>query len=285
MTEKVCVLVIDPQYDFCDIPADLQFIDGKDSSGKIVRIEPALPVAGAHLDMLRASDFILRNKQNIEDIQITLDSHHPVHIAHPISWVDKDGKHPAPFTVISADAVRKGEYRAFNPEFQSQYLNYVETLEKNQRYVLCIWNPHCLIGSVGQTIHPTLFKAVMEWEKQYAVAGMVTKGSNMHTEHYSAVKADVEDHRDVTTKLNEPFMEILKKYDRIIALGEARQFCLANTIYDVVEYFGEAEAKKIVIFDDCTSPIPGMDALNAKFDAFCDNVGIVRMKSTDYKFS
>ena len=285
MTEKVCVLIIDPQYDFCDIPEDLQYIDGKDANGKITRIAPALPVTGAHLDMLRASEFILRNKQNIEDIQVTLDSHHPVHIAHPISWLDKDGKHPAPFTVISADAVRKGEYRAFNPEFQSQYLNYVETLEKNQRYVLCQWPPHCLIGSVGQTIHPTLFKAVMEWENQYAVAGMVTKGSNMHTEHYSAVKADVEDHRDVTTKLNEPLVEILKKYDKIIALGEAKSHCLANTIYDIVEYFGEDEAKKITIFTDCTSNVTGFEFLGDKFDAFCDKVGIVRMKSTDYKFN
>ena len=70
MTKKVCLFIIDPQFDFCD-PSGTLF------------------VPGANLDMVRLGDFINRNITKIDDIQVTLDSHHRVHVAHAISWVDE----------------------------------------------------------------------------------------------------------------------------------------------------------------------------------------------------
>ena len=202
MSQGTILFIIDPQVDFCDPNGSLY-------------------VGGADKDITRMSKMIKNNVNAIDDIHLTLDSHHRVHIAHPIWWVDSNGNHPQPFTLIDADAVRKGKWRAYNPGYQARSLEYVEALERNARYVLCIWPPHCLIGTNGQTIMPELIDALTDFEQQFAVVNKVTKGSNMFTEHYSAVKADVIDPEDATTMLNEKLIKTLKTGDRIGILGEA----------------------------------------------------------------
>ena len=263
--KKVCLLIIDPQFDFCD------------PTGKLF-------VPGADLDMVRLSKFIEKNYMRLDDIQLTLDSHHRVHIAHAISWLDEHGKHPASYTVITAADVDAGKYKATYPAFQDKYVNYVHQLEANGRYVLCIWPEHCLIGSVGATIYSPIFEAVSIWEGQYAQAGKTTKGSNLFTEHYSAVKADVIDNTDVYTKLNTKLTGILKTYDDILVGGEARNFCLANTVKDISEDFGDDNVKKLIILEDATSPVQGNDALNTQFTEFCNNKHIRFSTTKDYKF-
>ena len=46
---NIHLFIIDPQNDFCDLPTDWQGVDPLSGS----RLAPALPVAGAHADMLR----------------------------------------------------------------------------------------------------------------------------------------------------------------------------------------------------------------------------------------
>ena len=66
-------LIVDPQEDFCN-----------QETG-------TLKVNGADQDMVRLARLIekLNNDNKIDDIIVTMDSHSEVHIAHPISWVDK----------------------------------------------------------------------------------------------------------------------------------------------------------------------------------------------------
>ena len=130
MSQKITLLIIDPQIDFCD-PAG------------------ALYVPNAEHDMHRLAEFIRKQKAQIEAIHVTLDSHHLVHIAHPIFWQDSGEKNPTPFTTITADEVEKGRWKTSNPALQIEGLEYVRKLEKNARYSLTIWPPHCLIGSRG----------------------------------------------------------------------------------------------------------------------------------------
>ncbi|HEX7638517.1 MAG TPA: cysteine hydrolase, partial [Burkholderiaceae bacterium] len=51
MSPNVQLLVIDPQNDFCDLPAD--WCPADPLTGRPVA--PALPVAGAHADMQRTA--------------------------------------------------------------------------------------------------------------------------------------------------------------------------------------------------------------------------------------
>jgi len=198
---------------------------------------------------------VKRLKEKIDDIHVTLDSHHFIDIAHPIFWMDSKGASPGPFTIITADEVRNGIWTTTNPQFKERATSYVETLEANKRYPLCIWPPHCLIGSWGYMVIPELFETLVEWEKQFAMVDYVTKGSNFWTEHYSAVQADVPDPEDPDTHLNMRIIETLQEADIILLAGEARSHCLANTVIDIADNFGEENIKKMILLQDATTDV------------------------------
>lgn len=265
--ETATLMIIDPQFDFCDPKGSLY-------------------VPGAEKDMTRLSKMIKENIGDIDDIHLTLDSHHLVHIAHPIWWVDSNGQSPQPFTLISADDVRKGLWRSRNPGYQDASLRYVENLEKNGRYVLVIWPPHCLIGSVGATIVPELFEQVVAWESQFAIANMVPKGSNPFTEHYSAVRADVEDPSDPTTMLNTDLIRRLQNVgnQKILLAGEALSHCVANTVRDIAKELDPAQVRNLVLLEDACSPVPGFEKLGDDFINDMVNLGM-QISTTDKFFA
>ena len=243
---KIELLIIDPQYDFCN-PSGSLFVKGADK------------------DMIRLTDFITRAKNKLDDIHVTLDSHHYVDVAHPIFWVDSTGKNPNPFTIISADDVKNGLFRTTNPQMQGRSTDYVQQLQDNGRYPLCIWPPHCLIGSQGAIVVPELFDALIEWEKDFAMVDYVTKGSNFWTEHYSGVQADVPDPEDPDTQLNMRLIGTLQEADMILLAGEARSHCLANTVTDIADNFGEDNVKKMVLLEDACADVEGFEQQGANF--------------------
>lgn len=248
---KVHLLVIDPQRDFCESPDK--------GTG-------ALYVPGATEDMERLADFVTRNASKLEDIHVTLDSHHLVHIANPIWWRNSNGDHPAPFTIITASDVESGKWMATQPGFQKHSLEYVRILEKNGKYPLCVWPPHCLIGSQGCSVEQNLLSAITKWEEEFAVVNFVTKGSNIKTEHYSAVKADVPDPGDPSTQVNTGLINKLLDADLIAIAGEASSHCLAETVRDIANAFGnDSLISKMVLLRDATSPVPGFEQLEKDF--------------------
>jgi nicotinamidase/pyrazinamidase len=243
---KIELLVIDPQVDFCD-PGGSLFVPGADQ------------------DMTRLAEFISKYKDKFDDAHVTLDSHHLVDIAHPIFWLDSTGKNPAPFTIISVDDVENGVYRTVNPQMQERATDYVHKLASNGRYPLCIWPPHCLIGSDGAKVFPKLFEALIKWEEDFAMVDYVTKGSNFWTEHYSAVQADVPDPDDPDTQLNMRLIQTLQNAEIILLAGEARSHCLANTVTDIADNFGEENIKKMVLLEDACSDVPGFEQQGEDF--------------------
>ena len=209
---------------------------------------------------------VRRLTPKLGDIHVTLDSHHFVDIAHPIFWKDGSGGHPAPFTIISAQNVETGRWTPTQPGACPRALAYVQALEKNGRYPLCVWPPHCLIGSSGHAVVPELFAAMQEWEKRFALVDYVTKGSNIWTEHYSAIQADVPDPADPSTQINTALIQTLMKADLVAVAGEAGSHCLANTVRDVANNFGDDRlVSKIVLLQDATSPVTGFEAFQKDF--------------------
>ena len=75
-TRTTQLLVIDPQNDFCDLPATYC------PAGNA----PSLPVAGAHADMQRLAAFIRTQGHQLDAITVTLDSHQRFDIANPDFW-------------------------------------------------------------------------------------------------------------------------------------------------------------------------------------------------------
>ena len=255
---RIELLIIDPQNDFCwpGIKAP--------EAGNPIMADPgiynpgALFIPGAYDDMVRLAAMIDRLKDKLDDIHVTMDSHHLVDIAHPIFWLDSKGKHPGDydFAIITKDDIQNGVWRTTNPQFQARALEYAKELEVNGRYPLCVWPPHCLIGTYGYGIVPVLAKSLLEWEKDFAMVDYVTKGSNLWTEHYSAVQADVPDPQDPDTQLNMRLINTLQDADIILLAGEAKSHCLANTVIDVANNFGEENIKKMVLLEDATSNVP-----------------------------
>jgi len=235
--ENTHLLIIDPQIDFCDPTG-------------------ALYVQGAENDMDRLSAFIGRASDKIRHIHVTLDSHQDLDIAHPLFWIDSNGVHPDPFTIITANDVRNGVWRTKIPQAQSRATEYVEKLDKNGRYDLMIWPYHCLIGSKGHQIFPLLHDCLRQWSQEnIKTVNYVSKGSNPFTEHYSAVVADVPDPSDPSTQINQRLIDILQNADNVLIAGEASSHCVLNTVKDIADNFGDENVKKLTWLEDVTSPV------------------------------
>ena len=269
--QRVEMLIIDPQNDFCDPKGNLY-------------------VTGADVDSLRLCNFIKKNIMSLNDIHVTLDTHRELDVAHPMFWINKKGQNPPPFTLISNDDVVKGNWTPFNPNLkmppygtlQDRMIYYTKKLEENGKYLLCIWPPHCKIGTWGHNVVTPIMSALDEWEKKrYGVVDYVTKGSNIFTEHYSGVQADVPDPEDSTTQLNMGLIQVLENADVILLSGQALSHCVANTARDIFKNFGSDSLKKITVIIDTTSSVPGFEKMGEDFVEEAKSLGVNFAKSTD----
>jgi nicotinamidase-related amidase len=241
-------LIIDPQNDFSDAPG------------------AALPVPGASADAERLASMLDRLSDRIDDIHVTLDTHQLLDISHPMFWVNPQGRPPTPFTQITVAEVEDEDWRPFKPEFQQRALDYVRALRDNHRYVLTIWPPHCLVGTWGHNVIPVVSGALRRWEeRRRARVDYHLKGHNPWTEHYSAVQADVPDPDDPSTQINVRLIQTLEKADVVALSGQALSHCVANTVRDIADHFGEESVRKLVLIEDTSSPVPGFEEVAYQF--------------------
>lgn len=262
---RVHLLVIDPQNDFCDPKGSLY-------------------VTGADKDMSRVATMIKRLNGRLDDIHITLDSHRNFDVAHPMYWKNSKGENPNPFTLISVKDVESGSWTPTIPSLYKRSLEYVKELEKKGKYVLCIWPPHCLIGSWGHNVHQEVFAAITEWEqKNIGTVDYVTKGSNPFTEHYSAIAAEVVDPADTTTQINAKLIDTLENdCDMLLIAGEAQSHCVRSTVNDIIKNFSDPKvAQKIVLLTDGMSSVAGFEKFGSEFFAEAKAAGVQFNTTTD----
>lgn len=278
MKRNLHLLVIDPQNDFCDLPASYLPADGVTAD----RSAPALPVAGAHADMQRVADLIQRGMNGLSGISITLDSHHRLDIAHPTFWMDGEGKSVGPFTEIAAIDVRAGKYVPRNPHAMSRVLTYLDMLESAGRYKLMVWPVHCEIGTWGHNVHADVRAAYNRWEDAaLGIVNKVNKGSNPWTEHYSAVMAEVPDADDPHTQLNRGFIDLLAQADQVYITGEAGSHCVKATTEHIVANFNQANLSRLVLLTDCMSAVTGFGAQYEGFIRDMSARGVQIAKAAD----
>ena len=251
MKRNLHLLVIDPQNDFCDLPAEA--LPGGAA--------PALPVPGAHADMQKVAGLVRRALGGLTGISVTLDSHHRLDIAHPTFWTDAAGDAVPPFTQISAADVRAGRYSPRDPAAKARTLAYLDALEAAGRYTLMVWPVHCEMGTWGHEVHAEVQDAFDAWEQGgYGKVNQVVKGTNPWTEHYSAVLAEVPDPEDESTQLNASFIALLAQADRVYITGEAGSHCVKATTEHLVDNLDPTQLSKLVLLTDCMSAVTGFEA-------------------------
>lgn len=244
------LLIIDPQNDFCE-PKGTLF------------------VPGASEDMGTLAGFIRSARRRLGEVIVTLDSHPSVAIERPTFWTRSDGRPVTPFTQITHAQVAAGEYSPIDTSVRPQVLAYLQSLEAQGRYKLMVWPVHCVIGAWGHNIQGAVFEAVGEWESQVQRGAFkVLKGQNPLTEQYSAVRAEVPSADDPRTRTNRELIEKSRpKSGLMLVAGEAASHCVAATLEHLFEEFTDQEVRRVVLLEDCMSPVTGFES-NAR--AFLD---------------
>jgi nicotinamidase-related amidase len=273
---RICLIAVDVQNTFC-IPGFELFVAGR--SGR-----------AAVDDNVRLCRFIYRHLNAITQIYPTLDTHTPVQIFHPVFWVNDAGEHPAPYTSLSADDVRRGRWRV-NPAAAGR-ITASHRLERSGKYQLTIWPYHALLGGIGHALVSAVDEAVFFHALARASRhGMQAKGDHPLTEHYSVLRPEVmedQDGRPIAGK-NTGFIEALLEFDVVVIAGQAKSHCVAWTIDDLLTEIASVDpvlARKVYLLEDCTSPVvvPGVidytEQADAAFRRFHD-AGMHVVRSTD----
>ena len=260
-TQRICLVVVDVQNTFCTPGFELF-------------------VPGAPDDNRRLCEFVYRNLGAITQVVPTLDTHRAEQIFHPAWLVDGDGRHPPPYTVVSAGDVERGVWRTADPAHQDHLLHYVRELEAGGRYRLTVWPYHAMLGGIGHA----LVSAVEEAVFFHGIARKIQpafqiKGDDPLTEHYSVLGPEVGGER------NTALLELLAGFDAVVIAGQAKSHCVAWTIDDLL---GDAHvlAERVYLLEDCTSPVvvPGVvdytEEAGAAFARFV-HAGMHVVPSTD----
>lgn len=269
MLERIDLLIIDPQVDFCD-PNGSLYVEGADE------------------DMKRVADMIDRLGGKINNIHVTLDCHYKFSIFHKLIWRNSKGENPDPFTIISAKDVKDGIWFPVFPYLRQKFIDYCEALEQKNKYQLCIWPEHCKIASNGNSVLPVLYEALGRWEElKINNVDFVSKGSNKYTEMYSAISAECPDPEDPSTQLNTRLIETIGKADTVIICGEASSHCVKATVEDISNNFSDdSYIKKLCLLEDGTSavisPFVDFPAIANKFVSDMSDRGMKTALTTDF---
>ncbi len=284
---RVWLLLVDVQNTFC-IPDFELFVAGR--SGR-----------GAVDDNLRLCEFIYRNLGIITHISATMDTHLTQQIFQAIFFVDRDGKHPAPYTIIQAGELRSAKWR-FNPALapgyqitpeygQEMMIHYAETLEKRGKYALTIWPYHGMLGGIGHALVSSVEEAIFFHSiGRLSQPQFEIKGNQPFSEHYSVIGPEVTrgPRGEVLGEHNPKFVESLQGVDALIIAGQAKSHCVAWTISDLLYDINKTDASlagKVYLLEDCTSPVvvPGADFTDQADEAFAgfQKAGMKVVRSTD----
>jgi nicotinamidase-related amidase len=285
---KIAFLGIDIQNTFC-LPEFELFVGGRSERAAVE-------------DNQRLVDFIYRNLNVITHISVTLDTHQAAQIFHSIYLIDKDGNHPAPYTLVSSEDIRQGRWiinRAITdslgiqPEYAQHHLeHYVNELQKNEKYELTIWPYHAMLGGIGHALVSSVEEAIFfHTIARNSQADFIIKGNNPVTEHYSAVGPEVLTDpagKRIGQKDERLFNEVIEN-DFLIIAGQAKSHCVAWTVEDLRLHFQESDPdqlRKIYLLEDCSSPVVVLGVVDytgqadAAYQRFSSS-GMNIVKSTD----
>ena len=263
------VLIIDAQNDFCK-PGGALFVPGAWEDAERLC---------ALLDRLDGSG-------SIGNLHVTMDTHFVHDISHPCFWRDPEGNMPEPYTQISPIDLASGKWLPKNPASRKRAAEYLDKLETSGRYTHTIWPEHCILGSSGHCIVESVMNRINRWERREGRrADFVLKGMNLWTEHYSVLKAEVEDPDDPGTALNRRLLEELTRAEAVIITGQALSHCIANTITDLIENLAPDVLGRVILLEDTSSSVPGFEELGRSVLEKVRDAGMRVYKASEVPFS
>lgn len=288
--EKTALLLVDTQNTFCLLEFEL-FVGGRSGNGAIE-------------DNIRLCRFIYHHLDRITKIIVTMDTHSSIQIFHPIFWLSETGENPTPMTLISTEDVETGRWRV-NPavrdalgleddESLRRYaIHYTRQLEKTGKYLLTVWPYHSMLGGIGHAVVSAIEEAIFFHSiARQSQPLFELKGSNPLTENYSVLRPEVVENEqgEAIAGENRGFLAQLLEFDRVIIAGQAKSHCVAWTVEDLLvqlQAYKQNFVKKIVLLDDCTSPVvvPGVidftENAEAAYRRFAD-AGMTVMRSEEF---
>lgn len=230
------LLIIDPQVSFCH----------EDGS---------LYVQGALADTIRLARLITEKASLFSSIDITLDMHQRNDIGHSIFWVDKDGKHPNPFTQITSSDMNRGLFAASNKKETEIAFAYLMHLEKSGGFTHTVWPEHCVAGTDGANIAIILQVALEEWSKKTGLTHQThIKGMDRFSEHYGIFQAEGP-HADFNHRL---IHDLFKKDTEVYVAGQAKSHCVATSLKQVMREYPQF-VSQITLIEDTTSNVSGFE--------------------------
>ena len=256
---RIAVLAVDAQVAFC-------------------HPEASLFVPGAVEDVGRAIAWLYRNLTRITTLFLTLDSHSARQVFHPAAWLDAEGRHPAPFTVISSRDLREGRFVPVLtderiPDMRAACIEYCEALEGAGRHALTIWPYHALLGGASHALVPALMEAVLYHSLvRRADPVFEIKGRSPLTESYSALSPEVRSLQGVPLGgFSCSLFEALMAHDRVYVFGEAKSHCVLETLRDLRRECEERDPgllRRLYVLEDAMSPVapPPLDPLPEALD-------------------
>jgi nicotinamidase-related amidase len=283
---RICLLAVDVQNTFC-IPDFELFVGGRSGSAAVD-------------DSRRLCEWIYRNLGSITRVLASLDTHHAMQVFHAIWLVDEEGRHPPPYTLVSAEDVASGRWRVngavadalgLDTGYARRHLaDYTRRLAAGGKYDLTVWPYHAMLGGIGHALVSAVEEAIFfHGVARHSRPEFHVKGDNPLTEHYSVLGPEVTEGPD-GDRLGEEepgFIATLRSFDAVVIAGQAKSHCVAWTIDDLLMHDELRQlAECSYLLEDCTSPIvvPGVvdyteqaDAAFARYEA----AGMHVVRSTD----
>jgi nicotinamidase-related amidase len=285
---KIALVLIDLQNTFC-IPGFELFVTGRSGSGAVD-------------DNIRLVQFLYRNLGSITHVSATMDTHQATQIFHPIFLVDDQGKHPTPYTLVTAEDVQRGRWKfnailsedlGIDPAHgQSHLEHYSAELAKYGKYDLTIWPYHAMLGGIGHALVSSVEEAIFfHTLTRYSRPDFEIKGAYPLTEHYSAIGPEVltDPQGNIIAEKSEKLFKKVQFFDAVLIAGQAKSHCVAWTISDLLDQIQANDPSlvdKIYLLEDCTSPvvvpevIDYTDQADAAFKRFIE-AGMHAVRSTE----
>lgn len=257
--ERVLFIGIDVQQDFMD--------------------NGALGVPGAHGDVERMTRFIYNNMDKISNIAVSIDTHTPHQIFHPCWWIDENGNNPAPYTPITLADLDSGKWRAVINPMASR--DYVEHLEKDGKKTLCVWPYHCIQGTTGCALENQFSNMIyFHSVAKKSVVQRIVKGQDPLSEMYGVIKPEY----DTNGYINLDFLNKIEKFDKVIIGGEARDYCVYESLKQMFEHYknNTETLKKIYVLEDCMSAIGNPDDVDKMYADLQNQYHFNIVKSTEW---
>lgn len=254
---KNILLIIDPQNDFVDYRGALSVLGADGDADKIVN---------------------LIDNGDWDEIHVSLDSHHTVDLSHSICWevMGEDGSYvnAEPFSMVTLEDFVSGKFRTkykYHKLFPKNYIiDYLYKLQKTE-YAHILWPPHCIIGSWGTAIYPSISKALQLYEANSGNnVNYVYKGQNPLMEHYGIFGPE-------TGEIDIDFVNKLRN-SNLTVVGEAQSHCVNTSVRQFINTVSKMREDKthLTVLKDCMSNVTGFEANGEAFLEFVqENDGIV----------